>query len=214
MGQLTGGPFYHLVGRTGNNVGRVLRGKNVFSMRPTKKDRPPSPAQLNQRLRFATITTWLGSGIIDFVDLGFQDYAADMSAFNAAVQYNLDHAVTGVAPNYLVDFPATRLSRGKLSMPGSMEVATGTAQSVEYVWGPTIGSLNALPEDLAVCIAYCHQMDIFVMSVGAVTRAAQEFVLDLPADFAGTSVYCWLAFLSPDKKLVSNSIGIGEVPIT
>ncbi|TKC08892.1 DUF6266 family protein [Pedobacter frigoris] len=214
MGKLTGGPYYHLVGRTGNNVGRVVKGKNVFSMRPAKSNRPPSELQLNQRNKFAAVTRWMGSGISDFVALGFQDFDSEMTGFNAAVQYNLDHAVTGSAPNYVIDYPNAKLSRGKLSLPATPEVAAVAGQALEFTWGATIGSLNAKPGDLAVCIAYCDMLDTFVMSVGAVTRAALEYELDLPADFAGESVHCWLAFLSSNKKVASNSAYLGVVTVT
>lgn len=34
FGFLSGGPYYHLVGRTGNNVGRVLNGKKNLLYAP------------------------------------------------------------------------------------------------------------------------------------------------------------------------------------
>jgi len=45
---------------------------------------------------------------------------------NAAVDYNLERAVTGVSPNYVLDYPKVLFSKGRLAGANAMEVATRT----------------------------------------------------------------------------------------
>ncbi|RZM21720.1 MAG: hypothetical protein EOO88_31805, partial [Pedobacter sp.] len=121
MGKLTGGIDNDMIGKLGNHVGRKVKGENIISMKPAKSNRPPTPLQYNQRLKFGLVTNWM-SWIGQFIKIGFQHYDNNgKSAMNAAVQYNLENAVTGVTPNYLMDYANVRLSRGKLAKAVSPE---------------------------------------------------------------------------------------------
>jgi hypothetical protein len=91
------------VGRTGNNVGRVVKDKNTFSMRPAKSSVDPTQLQIDQRFKFGLIATWLRR-LAGVIDVGFKDYDAEMSPRNAAISYNLLNAVTGVSPNFSIDY--------------------------------------------------------------------------------------------------------------
>lgn len=212
MGFLLGGPFYHLQGRTGNNVGRVRKGKNVFSMRPAKTNKPATEAQLNQRIQFGLMNGWLAN-FASFIKLGFQQFDAKMSAMNAAVRYNMEHALSGVAPLYTIDYPKVMLSKGQLPVPNSMDVEGGTGQSLDFSWGPTSDTELAKPGDLAAFLIFNEDKNRFVVSVGMATRSTQAYALLLPQDFSGDTVRCYVAFVSADKKLVSNSTYLGAMPV-
>ncbi|MDR6783350.1 hypothetical protein ABIE26_000162 [Pedobacter africanus] len=103
MGKLFAGPFCDLTGKTGNNVGRWVKGKNIFAIKPHKSSVPPTQPMLDQRFKFGLMNGWLNR-ISKLVKPGFADYDVAMSAVNACVGYNLKRAITGVSPNFTIDY--------------------------------------------------------------------------------------------------------------
>lgn len=212
MGFLSGGPYYHLTGRTGNNVGRVVRGKNVFSMRPAKSSTPPTVLQLNQQNKWRLVVQWLRrlGGILN---VGFASYDSEMSPRNAALSYNLANAVTGVAPNYAIDYGKVVFSRGVLDLPESIAVSAAAGAKLDFSWAAPIGDSNALGTDKATFLVYNPIRDKFVTLKGVILRSALTYSMQLPPDFTGNAVECWLSFGSEDAKLISDSFYVGQVSV-
>ena len=208
MGFLKGGPYYHLVGRTGNNVGRVVKGKNVFAMRPAKSSKPATQLQLDQKLKFGLVTSWLRR-LAGVVDVGFKDYDAEMSPRNAAVSYNLQKAVIGVSPNYTIDYQKVVYSRGLLDVAYNPLIAVTAAARLDYTWGAPTGDTNARGTDKATFVVYNESKNKFVTLKGAILRSALAYNLLLPADWSGDTVVAYLSFVSDDGKLVSDSVYVG-----
>ena len=212
MGKLTGGIDYDMIGRTGNHVGRRVKGENIISMRPAKSNRPPTPLQYDQRLRFGLVTHTL-SEMSEFIKIGFQDYDAGMSPMNAAVANNLDKAVTGVSPNYVLDYPKVLFSRGKLAGANAMEVATLTPAQLDFAWLANTGTFTGSATDKVAFIVYNPLKDQYAYSFGAATRATLSYDMSLPADFSGDTVQVYTAFVSADGKEVSTSLFIGATAV-
>ena len=212
MSELKNGPFSGFTGRTGQLVGYRKKGKWIMAAVKATAPRPPSVLQLNQQMKFGLVTSWLG-WIGDFIDLGFQHYDAKMSAMNAAVKYNLDNAVTGVSPNYVMDYPEVLFSRGRLAQAYSLEMATLTPAQLDFSWLANIGSVEAEPTDKAVFIVYNPLKDLFVVANGVVTRSALSYDMALPTDFSGDTVQVYMAFVSADNKKVSTSYYAGATAI-
>ncbi|WP_256003749.1 DUF6266 family protein [Pedobacter deserti] len=211
MGHLTGGPYYDLIGRTGNNVGRRVRGKNVFSMRPHRGNRTSTEAQLAVQLKMGLISSWM-SDVSAFLKLGFEHEDPKMSAWNAAVKYNLDNAVTGVYPNFTVDYPNALFSKGKLSPLASLSVAAETEAQLDFSWSAAIEVARpGGPTDKATFIVYNPLKQDFVVSPTGVVRSGLTYDMALPLDFSGDEVEVYAAVLSVDNKLVSTSVYVGSI---
>ena len=209
MGFLKGGPYYHLVGRTGNNVGRVVKGKNVFAMRPAKSSKLPTQALLDQRFKFGLITNWLRR-LAGVIDVGFKDYDSEMSPRNAAISYNLQNAVIGVSPNYTIDYEKVVYSRGLLDVAYNPLIAVTAAARLDYTWGAPTGDTNATGPDKATFVVYNESKNKFVTLKGVILRSALGYNLLLPADWSGDTVVAYLSFVSADGKLVSDSHYVGQ----
>ncbi|MBB5437882.1 hypothetical protein HDC92_001556 [Pedobacter sp. AK017] len=209
MGHLTGGPYYDLIGRTGNNVGRRRKGKNVFSMRPAKSNKPPSALQLAQRNRFGLVTSWL-SRIGDLIDAGFLVHPEEESDMNAAVSYHLKNAVTGVSPNFTMDYPKVMFSRGKVGEAYRAEVNITVAARLDYVWLAGTPTKYNKPTDMATVMVYCPALDKFVTLQNAAARSALLFNLLLPGNFSGEEVHAYIGFTSADGKVAGSSVYVGE----
>ncbi|HMI02590.1 MAG TPA: DUF6266 family protein [Pedobacter sp.] len=205
MGFLKGGPFYHLVGKVGNNVGRVVNGQNVFSIAPAKGNRTPSAAQLVIQQKLTLMTGWL-SEVSDFIRIGFEDRNSDMSAWNAAVRYNLLNAVTGVSPNFTIDYPKVLFSDGKLAKAKNMVLSTTEDAQLDFAWSAAIPSLKAgAGTDKPVLVVYNPSKQEWEVSVGAAIRSALSYDLLLPVDWSGDNVQVWTSFVSADNKMASTT---------
>ncbi len=212
MGKLTGGIDYDMIGRTGNHVGRRVRGENIISMRPTKSNKPPSVLQLNQQLKFGLVTHVL-SEMSEFIKIGFQDFDARMSPMNAAVSYNLEKAVTGMSPNYVLDYPQVLFSKGKLDGANAFAMASTEAAQLDFSWLANTGDFTGSSTDKVVVIVYNPVKDKYAYSNGAVTRAALSYDMALPATFSDDTVQVYTAFVSADGKEVSTTEYVGSMMI-
>ena len=204
MGKLTGGIDYDMIGRTGNHVGRRVRGVNIISMRPAKSNRPPTQLQLNQQIQFGLMTSWL-SWIGSFIKIGFQNYDAGRSPMNAAVSYNLENAITGVSPNYAIDYGKVLFSRGVLSKAMDLVMATTEDAQLDFTWAVSTNSMPGAPTDKAVFIVYNPSKQEFVMSGAGPVRLTLSYDMALPSNFSGDNVQVWMVFVSADGKKVSDT---------
>ncbi|MBB5437263.1 hypothetical protein HDC92_000931 [Pedobacter sp. AK017] len=209
MGKLFAGPFCDLTGKTGNNVGRWVKGKNIFAIKPHKSSVPPTQLMLDQRFKFGLITSWV-SRISKLVKPGFDDYDAGMTPVNACVGYNLKHAITGVSPNFSIDYSKVLYSRGKLDLPNSPEIDITVAAKLDYSWLAVTGDTNAKPTDKVTFMVYNPDKDKFVTLQGAAVRSALAYSLQLPGNFSGDTVEAYFSMASADGKMVSDSVYVGS----
>ncbi|WP_285054867.1 DUF6266 family protein [Pedobacter ginsengisoli] len=212
MGQLKNGPFSGFTGRTGSLVGYRKFGKWVMAAVRATASREPSLLQSYTIMRFTMMVEWLGWAS-DFIDIGYQNYASEMSPMNAAVKYNLEHAVAGVAPAYSIDYPNVLLSRGRLALANQLVMATTVDAQLDFTWTANIGTWKGAVTDDAAFIVYNPSKQLFVMSIGVVTRAALSFDMVLPSQFSGDNVHVYMAFVSADGKSVSTSEYVGATVV-
>lgn len=212
MGFLIGGPFYDMIGRTGNNVGRRVRGKNVFSMRPRKSTKPATELQALQRNKLRTMASWLRH-ISNLVKIGFAAYRAEMSPMNAALSYNLQNAVKNVDGNFIIEFDKVLYSRGRLALPDMIGLDSLPQSKVKYSWEINAGDSNAKGTDKATFMVYDPQLLRFVVLEGGALRSALSFELRVPAEFKNHQVHCYISFVSSDGKMVSDSYYAGLITV-
>ena len=211
MGELTGGPFYDLIGKTGNNVGRKVRGKNTFSMAPPKRKKPGT---VNQQAweNFMKLMFAMVKSLKALVEVGFSTYTDRMSASNAALQYNAKNAVMGVAPNYSIDYAKLMYSKGTTVAPdfGTVEAIAGG--KVDIGWEMPVNTSFALSTDMAYFMAYCAQADRYAIVEAAVPRSALTYQMKLPQIFVGKEAHVYMSFVSVLGK-PGNSVYLGVVEV-
>jgi hypothetical protein len=84
MGKLPAGPFGPLIGLTGNNVGKKIGNKNIFTIKPHPSSKDSSAAQLHGQSKFAVLSAFL-SNLAALIDRGFGAQLKDMTPMNAAI---------------------------------------------------------------------------------------------------------------------------------
>ncbi|SHN45495.1 DUF6266 family protein [Chitinophaga sp. CF418] len=204
------GPFSGLVGTV---VGAVWNGIAVMRSRPTKSNRPATQAQLNTQFKLALVTGFLRR-IKLLINKGYQQFNNGITPMNAATAYHLKNAVTGTSSlNYAIDYEKVVFSQGNLLPAAGAQVQITTAARLNFSWlnDATLGSTGGT--DLATFMVYNLEKDKFVTLAGAVARSAAAFVLQVPPDFSGDDVHCWMAFVSFDGKEVSDSTYVGEFTV-
>ncbi|HWW40453.1 DUF6266 family protein [Pedobacter sp.] len=204
------GPFRGIVGTV---VGAIWKGIHYMRSLPdVSPDRKPTPAQLNQQLKFSTVMEFL-KPLKLLLEIGYQAFTDGISPFNAACSYHLKYAVMGTAPDYLINPVKVVFSVGDLEEPQDPGVTTGGAAKVLFDWGALVDTDHGDATDKATFMVYNPTLLKYVTLRNAVARTALSFSLQLPAAWIGHDVHCYMAFVSLDGKLVSNSVYSGVLPV-
>jgi hypothetical protein len=197
-------------GKVGTVVGSKWKG--IFTMRiyvPKIAD-PKTPAQLEQRAKFSLMNGFL-KPLTSFLRIGFKSLAIKKTAYNAAMSYNLENAITGVYPAYTVDYTKAMVSSGQL--PGALNpAATSTvAAEVEYTWDDNSWDAGADASDKAMLVVYNPERKLSVSFVGGNARDNGTQILTLPAIFSGDEVKCYISFGNAAGSVVSDSQFVSSV---
>ena len=199
-------------GKVGNIIGSSWKGIDYMRSRATSIAQPNSPAQLEQRARFGTVGKFLRP-LIPFLRIGFKSYAVKMSAFNAAMSYNLENALTGVYPLYGIDYTKALISQGTLPEALNPEATSVIPGEVEYTWDNNSDHTGAMSTDKAMLVVYNPARQRTVTAVAGNTRASGSQTIVLPAVFAGDEVQCYISFQNTNQSVVSNSQFVSQLVV-
>src|SRR5690606_37823335 len=135
-----------------------------------------------------------------------------MTQFNAAMSYNLNNAITGTYPNFMIDYASALVSRGGLTGAANGAVSS-SGGLVEFTWTDNTGSGNAQATDKALLVVYNPAKDQAIYDNAGEARSVAAQNLAMPNDFIGDDVEAFIGFISEDGKEVANSVYIGSVTV-
>jgi len=211
MGKINQGIRGGLSGQVGNVIGGTWKGIDYLRIKPSSVANPRTEGQVDQRSKFSTVLRFL-QPMTDFLRVGFKLYANKMTQFNAAMSYNLNNAITGSYPNFMIDYANALVSRGNLV--GAFNAAVASSGGlVEFTWDDNSGSGNAQPTDKALLVVYNPEKDESIYDEAGVERTATAQSLGMPASYVGDDVEAFIGFISEDGKSVANSVYIGSVTV-
>lgn len=201
--------------KTGTVVGAFWRSLDVIRALPRSSGKAPTEKQLNQQQKFKLITGFL-SNFGNLIDIGFYGTGQTATPMNLAVRYHLANAVTGVAPDFELDFSALKISTGKLALPLSHDVDNATPATLSFTWSHTEPNDKLIDaSDQVMVMVYNPVKDRFIKVTQAAMRSAMAYELVLPATFSGDEVVVYLAFTSAIKRgLSSDTICLGNITIS
>ncbi|WP_316788514.1 DUF6266 family protein [Pedobacter frigoris] len=206
------GAFGGFQGKAGALVGHRVNGQNVITGIPYPSTKPPTQLQINARLRFGLMVDFLRP-INSLLRVGFKDVKKEkQSAFNAAFSENYG-TISGVAPAYVISYDQVIISKGPLAPAYNPEVSTVVGAGIKFDWSALAVLDSGKPTDLVTVLVYNTVKNMFVGFMGVVPRSALTYTLDLPAEFAGDQVQCWISMASADGDLVSDSVFVGALTV-
>lgn len=196
--------------KVGNIAGAFWRDRNVIKTLPRPSSKPPTQIQLDQRMKFGMITAFL-SYMSDLIDENYESSSGSTSPMNSAVAYHLKSAITGVSPDFEIDFTKLKFSTGKLTIPAIFDAVPEAGAKIKFTWSEDgVDSKYKDSADMINLVVYSPEFDRFVTLMQAAPRSAMEFSLQLPPDMVGTEVHCYFNFTSTKKKkLNSKSVYVG-----
>ena len=204
MGTIKNGITGGFSGKVGNVIGSNWKGIDYMRSRATSVSQPNTPAQLDQRARFGTVGKFLRP-LIPFLRIGFKNQAVKMSAFNAALAYNLKNAISGVYPAYAIDYANALISEGYLPEALNPTAVSAVAGKIAFTWEDNSTDAEALAADKVILVVYNPVKKRAVNVVGGNTRSSGTQTITLPASFSGDEVQCFIGFQTANQSVLSNS---------
>lgn len=165
MGIQKWGAFGGFQNKTGPLVGHWVNGQNVITAIPHPSQEPASTGQEGQRSKFGMTISWLRI-LKAIIRAGFKIHKAKESGWSAAVGYNLEHAITGVAPDFTIDYEKVQFTKGDLAVPFSAGVSAAVAAALTFTWTDFVNPGSGAATDKATLVVFCPSLWLFVTVVG------------------------------------------------
>jgi hypothetical protein len=200
--------FGTISGRHGEAVAMEskLTGRNYLRLHRSPSN-PRSDKQLIQRGKFAYIQRFMRSfhGVLKITMGG-------ISGKNQGVGIALKNALQGEYPDFTVDYAQLVFSDGRVDQTGSATAEKSGTNSIKIDWESTAFS-NSNDTDLVHVILYNETAGQALLLQKIAERKAGTQTLEIPAVWAGGSIYCWMYFSTADGKIKSVSQYVGDVKL-
>lgn len=212
MGKINQGILGGVSGQVGNVIGGTWKGIDYLRIKPSSVANPRTEGQVDQRSKFSTVLRFL-QPMTDFLRVGFKLYANQMTQFNAAMSYNLNNAVTGVYPNFMIDYASALVTRGNLTGAANGAATSPSAGSVEVTWTDNSGSGSAQTTDKALIVLLNTTRGEAVFTTAGPLRSDASATIPVPSEYSGEDVEVFLGFVSDAGTKVANSVYLGSVTV-
>lgn len=212
MGIIRNGILGSISGSVGPVVLCTYRTQEVVKSKPKKSSKPAVQSQVDQRSKFRLATEFL-SYFSDVINYGYRSAAQITTPMNRAVTYLLDNAITGVSPNFKLDYSKIKLTSVKTAITFETQVVVAAGRKLSLTWGASEeldANLKALRDtDTAVIVFYGENTDMY-LDVSGTPRGDGKADFKFPSMFGTDTVHGWMHFLSKDKKTVFRGAYLGE----
>ncbi|MPM74212.1 hypothetical protein SDC9_121197 [bioreactor metagenome] len=131
-----------------------------------------------------------------------------MSAFNAAVSYNMKCAMKQGDPGVGLDYPNVLVSLGSLSSASNVHAEVGESE-LRVHWETNVEG-NARSDDMAMLVAHNPARGVSMYDLNAGKRVNKKAGLQLPPAWKGDVIETYLAFKTADGTVVSDSLYTGR----
>ena len=206
-------------GKVGNVIGSTWKGRGVMRIRPSSVSNPKTARQQQQRGKFGLIVRFIQAHN-PLVKSGFKPWASGMTAYNAAVSYNLANAIVGEIPNLSIDFEKVLISRGDLPPVGSLTALAPAPGLLLIEWTGSTLLKGAHPDDKLMVSVYSEADNVSLAYDSVAVRSAGSAELVIPTEWAGKTAQVLVFLIAADaygaveaKSQVSNTAWAGAVKL-
>lgn len=197
------------IGRVGDTVTYLLNGELV-TRRIGITDKKPTKPQLTFRQKTRILNTFLRK-ITEFINVGFERDGLRLrkSAYALAFGYNLVHAFKGTYPKVAIEFKNVKLAAG--DMPEVSDVVVEVvSEGLKFSWNAESKDFGTHWTDQVMLMAYFSKLKKAMYITGGVNRNIGSCVLPLYQTSHGHIAETYIAFISNDRRSISNSIYTGQ----
>lgn len=187
-------------------------GKNTMRSKPMEVKNPKTLKQREQRSKFSLMVE-LSRIILNYVRTSFSQVAVGMSEFNMFMKSNIKTAITGVYPDYTIDFSELIVSKGTLTGADTPEAIAAAGNQVDFTWADNTGVSDASGNDYAMALLINFVKGEMVQEITASTREDMALSANVPTDWVGDSVNAYLSFSTDSRDKISDSTYLGEILI-
>lgn len=202
-----------ILGPVSGKLGPVTGGswKGIHYLRKSQRDAQleRSPAQLANEHKFKFINAWLGA-LNPFFLTGFGPLAIRKTEKNVAHQLNMP-AFMGVYPDFWVDYSKVIISQGPLPALQEPEMLLLAPTELAVSWQQS-DSPQARYNDQLMLLIYCPEIGYADGFIGGTLRKAGICSHHLDPRIVGKQLEVFLSVTSIDRKVVSDSIYLGNIP--
>ena len=209
MGKIGRGILGGVSGKVANVVGARWKGIDYIRAKPQSVANPRTLLQVNQRTKFALVLRFLQPNL-NFIKIGYKNYAVKKSQFNSAMSFILNNAIIGVSPDFEIDYSLALLSRGNLAGALNPVFDLTTPGQVQFSWDDNSTDGNALATDKVMVVAYNPLKGESVYLIEGATRADLSQTVIIPNSYAGDDLQLFISFMNAEETQLSNSIYIGS----
>jgi len=204
MALANNGPHGHFRGRIGNLVYYTLKGQQVVRV-IGKSDKPPTDGQIKtwaETKMCATILKYCKA----VLEVGFSAEARGTTSnpFNMAMKCNRSTIIKGTFPELSIDFSKLMLSKGDLKQAANWQV-TEVSEGIRYSWDADPQMDWPEATDQVMMVAYFPGQEKAIYTLFGNSRLSGNDLLKLPASLRGEHVQTYMAFVSADRKQLSDS---------
>ncbi|WP_316793026.1 DUF6266 family protein [Pedobacter frigoris] len=199
-------------GKVGSVIASSWRGINYLKSVQDGKKKQSSPAQIHQQRIFALVSGWLRP-LKALIAIGYQVVKEKKTPMNAAISFVMKHAVSGSGDDMVIDFANVVFSRGELLISVIKEIVS-LVDAVLYIkWEDVLGSAYCKDDDQANFVVYNPDKEKFVMFENVAVRSAKEVNLQLPANFLGDTLHCYMHYVNAQGNMLSTGQYLGQIVV-
>ena len=199
-------------GTVGTVIGASWNGIEYMRSRASVITQPNTPAQLEQRAKFGMVGKFLRP-LIPFLRVSYKELAVKKSAYNAAMAYTLENAVSGLYPDFMIDYTKVLVSQGLLGGAENAAAVSTAPNSIDITWDDNTSDYGADATDKVVVVAYCPSLTKYATLVGTATRVTGALTMTLPLSFSGQTVQTYIGFCNAKMNEFSNGEFLGAVTV-
>ena len=182
MGIIKQGILGGFSGKVGSVIGSSWKGISTMRGIAASVANPQTSGQLAQRQKFSLVMGFL-QPLAEFLKTGFKSFAVKMTGVNAAMGYNLRHAVQGAYPDCTIDYANALVARGNLAGSLNQAAAAGAAGTIVFTWDDNSDEVGASAGDKALLVVYNPAKHQAVTVNGLTERSTGTQSVTVPDSF-------------------------------
>lgn len=210
MATYNDGPLGGFSGKLGPVVGSTWRDLKILRSLPIKSEKPPSEAQLLQRLKMAVTMEFL-TPIRPLLKVTFKKNLHDKSGFETAKSYYMKETLQATESGWEILYSKVLISAGDLRGFTNPSISVGADHTLHLEWTDDSGQAMANASDKVLLVMFIPQLKQFEIFKTDATRADGTTNIDYPQYYQGVEAHCWATFGTNNGSRYAVSTYLGVV---